>query len=132
MLQFCTIIGISRDTFQKHVHGDQKKRRRITNGVGNIGRSFPKVIKNVWLILVVLPFQHYRIKRRVDELTCIFKRDMGRLLGLTMIKILFSTTYVVKGISFRGNFTFRGLFRIIIRGMSYFCTITHSCPTPLM
>ena len=33
MLQFCTTIGIQKNTFKKYVHGNQKKRRRTTNGV---------------------------------------------------------------------------------------------------
>ena len=35
VLQFCTSIGIQRHSFQKHVHGNHKKRRTTTNGVRN-------------------------------------------------------------------------------------------------
>ena len=35
METFCTIVGISYYTIQKYVHGDPKKRRTITNGVGS-------------------------------------------------------------------------------------------------
>ena len=51
MSQFCTVIGISKNTFKFYVHDDQKKRRTTTNGVEK-RRSFPNVIKNLLLILL--------------------------------------------------------------------------------
>ena len=35
MAQFCNVVDIPKNKFKKYAHGEQNKRRTITNGVGN-------------------------------------------------------------------------------------------------